>query len=517
MINTLFYRFLNCLLFFLIATTLQANDEDILNNKVNLSKNKGSIYQLLKEVSDQSGYLFIYDSQIINNDQSIKIRKGEYTLREAIYSITGRTDLQIDIIGNHILLRSSHKKELSSSLEEEKIPEEEYPTIRGVLYDQVSGNPIVFGSVNIVSTSIGTISNQNGEFQLVIPDSLIDSHVQFSHIGYESQQIESQFLVGENINFFLEPKIISLQEIVVQVIDPIQVLNNMLDQKENNYSLEPVYMTSFYREGIDHKNKNIDLTEAVLEVYKSGYQYKTDKEQAKLIKKRRIVSKQDNDTIFPRMKSGINSCFILDIMKDVPDFINPENKALYNYTHTGINFIDDRKVNIISFEQKEHIIEPLFQGKLFIEEESGALIEAQLEINPFFANKATNLFIDKKTRSLKIALEEAKYIVSYKLGNDSNYYINHVRGDIHFKVRKKRRLFSTPLHFWFEMVTCKIDTENVKRFSRNERLSLNKVFSETEYSHDKNFWNNFNIILPEEKLQQAIINNLNEVIINNYQ
>jgi len=65
-------------------------------------------------------------------------------------------------------------------------------------------------------------------------------------------------------------------------------------------------------------------------------------------------------------------------------------------------------------------------------------------------------------------------------------YINHIRGDLHFKIKKRRQLFNTNiLHTWFEMVTCKIDTANVNRFSRIESLPTRTVFSDTHFNYDE--------------------------------
>ena len=50
-------------------------------------------------------------------------------------------------------------------------------------------------------------------------------------------------------------------------------------------------------------------------------------------------------------------------------------------------------------------------------------------------------------------------------------------------------LFSNPtLYTWFEMVTCRIDGENVTRFPRAERLPVHTVFSETDFKYDADFW-----------------------------
>ena len=54
------------------------------------------------------------------------------------------------------------------------------------------------------------------------------------------------------------------------------------------------------------------------------------------------------------------------------------------------------------------------------------------------------------------------------------------------------------------MVTCKIDTANVNRFSRIESLPTRPVFSDTHFNYDEGFWGDFNVILPEDKLNEAI-------------
>jgi hypothetical protein len=56
-----------------------------------------------------------------------------------------------------------------------------------------------------------------------------------------------------------------------------------------------------------------------------------------------------------------------------------------------------------------------------------------------------------------------------------------------------------------------VDTNNVTGFSRKERLATRNIFSETKYKYDENFWGAFNVILPEEKLKELIINNLSEI------
>jgi len=511
--NTISCRYIICMFVACLAVNLQAGEwDEVFAKKIKLSTGKGTVYQLLKEVSEQSGYSFIYDSQIIDNNKKVKIRKGAYTLREAIYTITGNDRLTMDVLGSHILLRCiEEKKQAVAPAAQETISEKNL--LRGSIYDSETLAPIMYVTVGITGTTTGTVSNQNGEFQLIIPDAVGSAMLYLSHIGYESQEIETTLLTEQHINFFLKPKVVLLQEVIVSAVNPAQILNDILQHKEQNYALEPVYLTSFYREGIDYKKQNIDLTEAVVQIYKTGCRYNSDHDQVKLIKKRRI-SDQEKHELFPKMKSGINSCLVLDIIKELPDFINPENNSRYAYTFKDMTTIDNRTVDIITFKQKPFVKEFLYTGDIYVESESKALIEIQFEMNPEFVDKATHYFIDRKPRNLNLSLQEAKYIVSYKLAADGIYYINHIRGDIVFKARKKNHLFSSPVHFWFEMVTCKIETEDVQRFPRNDRLSPTRIFAETKHAYDKNFWENFNLILPEERLMETMINNINELVVN---
>ena len=104
----LIYRYIVILcLFFIVPDTLRADGEDVLERMISLPKMKGTVYSLLGNISQQSGYLFIYDSKVVDNDVTVKIRKGERTIRQAIYEITGDTSLEFKVIGTHILITSS--------------------------------------------------------------------------------------------------------------------------------------------------------------------------------------------------------------------------------------------------------------------------------------------------------------------------------------------------------------------------------------------------------------------------
>lgn len=500
-----------CILCFLIgllltaALPVQADDSDILKRIIHLPKSKQTVYHLLGEVSERSGYLFIYDSKVIDNEQIVRIPAGNYTIEDAIRRITGNKELSLRLIGNHILIarqEDNTAKEIAPPLTDSI----RYFKLEGLLRDKFTNEPIPYATVSVSDGSIGSITNQGGEFMLRLPDSLRRSQISFSHLGYQPLEMSGELLAERYSMLSLDPRVVSLQEVVVRIANPLRLLREMQEKIKQNYSQQPVYLTSFYREGVERRHKFVSLTEAVFKIYKTAYNNQNSADQVKLLKMRRISNNQEKDTIIAKMKSGPNASIMLDVIKNMPDFLMPESEVNYPYAfaHADISVIDNRLVNVISFEQRDFITTPLYKGNLYIDSENNALVRADFEINPKYVKDAAGLLVERKSRNLKITPQKVIYTISYKPWNGS-YYINHVRGDLYFKVKRRKQLFgSTPLHIWFEMVTCKAETENVSRFTRKEILPTRTIFSETKFSYDENFWGDFNVIPPEEKLNEAI-------------
>lgn len=164
-----------CFWILLLPTGLLCAGEgdDVLARMIHLSKEKNTVYRLLDKVSEQTGFLFIYDSKLIDNEKTVRIPKGDYTIRQAIYLITGNKELSLRVIGDHILI--SGPQPARQTAIPETIPPKEadnYFIVKGILQDQQTNEPIKAGTIGVLATSIGSITNANGEFRLTLPDSL---------------------------------------------------------------------------------------------------------------------------------------------------------------------------------------------------------------------------------------------------------------------------------------------------------------------------------------------------------
>lgn len=284
------HRFFILLLGLLFITCgMRADGGDVLERMIRLPGMKGTVYSLLGKVSEQSGYLFVYDSKVVNNDIEVKTKRKNCTVRQAIYEIIGDRSLELKVIGHHILILPPAEKIVrKKTVSEEQPALPAYFTITGTLRDKETGDPVVNASVILQGTSIGNITNKNGEFRLHLPDSLKSGNLSFSHLGYVAQNIEAATLIGRDNVLSLEPKIVPLQEVLIRLVEPRKLLREMVERRKENYSSAPVYLTTFYREGVQLKNKFQSLTEAVFKVYKSPLQEINTSDQVKLLKMSRI-------------------------------------------------------------------------------------------------------------------------------------------------------------------------------------------------------------------------------------
>lgn len=492
--------------------------------QIRFPKSRESVYKLLSRISDQSGYLFIYDSEIIDNRRVVKIKPGSYSFEEAVKLAVANDEIAVKTEGKHALL---YKKEeliistlpLSDNINKSKdsvktsVDSILFFTVEATLTDKLTGEPVVFATISVQSSSIGTVSNLNGHFKMQLPDSLENRSIRISHLGYQSVEIPLSMLAGQNITYSLNQKVVPLQEVVIRVVDPLKTVKDMIAKRALNYAHDPVMLTIFYREGVEF-GKNINLTEAVLQIYKTGYRNPVSSEQVKLLKMRKVSNHGVRDTLMAKVKSSIYSFQQLDIVKNLPDFLDPDYIQLYDFRHTDITSIDGRRVLVICFRQKPEIYDALYEGELYIDAESYALIRAKFSLNTEFIKKAADIFVVKKDRMLDVAPESVSYDVDYKLYNGT-YYINHIRGDLNFKIRKRWRMFSSKLKVWFETVNCNTYTGNtptpsepgisgLKQIPPSERISPREILSETTFVYDPDFWGNLNVIMPEYQIIDLI-------------
>jgi len=132
-----------CLLLF-IAARVKADDSGILDRIIRLPKSEMTVYKLLSKITEETGYLFIYDSKLVDNERTVKLKGGKQTVRQAIYSIIGNDNLKLRSVDKHIIIYRPETA-LSISKEEGLCRDSTLSfTLEGTLIDQLSREPIPY-------------------------------------------------------------------------------------------------------------------------------------------------------------------------------------------------------------------------------------------------------------------------------------------------------------------------------------------------------------------------------------
>jgi len=494
-----------CSLLFVNHTFAQ---ESLLDKRISLPKQHISLYNALNLISQKAECLFIYDSQIVENDKRVKLMADNQPLRLILDNILANPDLGYKVIGEHILIYKINKEiriVKNNPLAIITPPSDSLKNIviKGYIYDIENRTAVPYATIGILEDNIGTITNADGFFTLKIPASYSGASLVVSHMGYMNQRIPIQLIGEQKIDIYLTRRIISIQEVIIRYIDPNVIVEKAMEYRKFNNNTEPVYTTSFYREGVQKNDRYVSFSEAVFKVYKSAYTLSENFDQVKLLKSRKIENSVLKDTVFLKLKAGVMAALQLDIVKSVPDFLDQSEPSRYTYTYSDLISYNSQDAYAITFVQKEDVTDALYKGTMYIDKENYAILGADFEINPNYLDKAAENLILKKSKRLIVKLEKIKYSISYKPFG-GKYYLNHIRCDLLLKTRFRNHLLSDNFSTFIEFATCKIDTLNVEKFEKREVLKPGIVFSDAYYTKDEAFWADYNIIAPEEKLSEAL-------------
>lgn len=474
----------------------------VLQQTVVLERQYSTIYSVLNQISNQTGYYFVYSTEILDSDKKVRLRTGDMPLIAWLNKIIDDPQVDYYIIDNHILVYRPEGN-VAAIQEDDGYPEKRELIIRGRILDENSRTPLPFATVGIKDRATGIITNSDGVFTLKLSEDDINSQIFVSHIGFLTQSIPVKLFQNDKVDILLETDYISIQEVMIRYYDPVVIVNAAREKIVDNYSDEPVYLLNFYREGVMRSNRFINYSEALFQIYKSPYTRKFERDQVRLLQSRTISNIDQTDTLILKIRAGIRSSLELDFVKNIPDFINKEFLHEYDFTKADIVSRDGARAYAIAFKQKSNITQPLYTGILYIDMESLAFLGADFEVHPKYINKARDKFITRQNRSYRASVEKAAYTVSYKYF-DGNYHLNHVRADLHLRYRRRYQIFGNNYHVFVEMATSRIDTNDVNRFDRGDALRTDRVFIDGNHSYDPDFWSNYSIIAPEDHITQAI-------------
>ena len=496
--------------FSLTALLIQVNaaftQVPLLEKPISIPKQNTTLYEALNLISRKADCLFIYESETIESDKKVKLHADNQPLVKVLDKLLANPDLQYKVLGKHILIFNSGKSSQPAITIKQDVKVQDSVRnilINGHIYDKENKAAIPYATIGIVEENIGTVTNNDGFFAIKIPALFAGTSLIVSHLGFMSQAIPVSLINEQQVDLYLDRRVISIQEVIIRYIDPLIIIEKALELRKLNNALEPAYLTTFYREGVQKNKKYVSYSEAVFKIYKSPYTAGEHADQVKLLKSRKVQDVNPRDTVLLKLKAGVQSALQLDIVKSVPGFLDQALPAEYTYKYSDLVSFNSKDAYAITFEQKPGLDKALYTGTVYIEKEGFALLGADFEINPSYLDIAARDLVLKKSSRLIVKLEKISYSLSYMPYN-GKYYLGHVRCDIRLKTRLRNHLSADNFYTFLELATCNIDTAAVIKFPKQELLKPGVVFSDQPYHNNDAFWGDFNTITPEAKLSEAL-------------
>lgn len=247
----------------------------------------------------------------------------------------------------------------------------------GKVVDANTLEPLPAAHIIIKGTYQGTIANADGEYTLRI-DSL-PAVITARFLGYKTKEYE--ILPEQNLihDFFMEEAFLEMEEITVTGEDPaISIMREVINRKKIwRENLSTYRVDAFSRQQLKTDTSIVSISESISEAF-------WDKERGnrEILKSRRQTANIEGSNNFAGVSYLPNFYDDnLDIVEfDVVGVTNPKALSYYNFELVNFSKIDDKIIYEIDVTSKRKL-QPLFEGKIFVQDIDYAIIAVRLKPN----------------------------------------------------------------------------------------------------------------------------------------
>ncbi len=482
------------LLFGLNLTVLA--QQAILNKPVSVSFRGISADSSLSLLQSKIGVDLTYNARFVSRNKLMNADFDSIPLSIVLDSIFGNPLLSYKIIDRQLVVvpQAQMTPETDST----------YTCLRftGQIIDDENRKPLPYSSVSILHKSLGVISNHDGFFVFQLPDNYKNDTLVISHLGYYEKKIPvTDLQTFQHIE--LHEKIVSLPEILIRNTSALGLVKKALSNISPNYITSPFTLRAFYREIVKKNKKYMSYTEALIDIYKRPLRPSLYKDQVKVLKQRKFTDIERRDTVIFKLKGGLDAVLQLDVIRNRPDFMLWGGLHNYVYSIQDITLLAGHLVYVISFYPRSDMVLPAFDGEMYIDAVSLAMVQIQFHYGRKSLKMMKVRYVLKSNSHVHAFPVSVRYLVSYKSFN-GKYYIHHILGDIGFRVKKKQHWLRSGYEVSFEMMSTDINNLHPARFAAAETVKTKKIFSDFIPGYDFAYWKDANVMVPEPDINKVL-------------
>lgn len=179
--------------------------------KIDLQLRNSTVGMILKSIEQNSEFIFIYDTQLVDTRIEKNITTRGATIEEILAELFGETRIAWHIDDRQVFLyKKDELKQLEFLRSVAAVEQPQKKDFTGSVKDE-GGFPLPGVSVIIKGTTIGTVTDTNGAFHLSIPASA--RTLVFSFIGMKQQEVS---IAGKNsVSIVMQEESVGVEEVVI--------------------------------------------------------------------------------------------------------------------------------------------------------------------------------------------------------------------------------------------------------------------------------------------------------------
>jgi len=380
----------------------------------------------------------------------------------------------------------------------------DFIAVNGVVKELRTNKKLAYVNVRYLEQNVSTITNVDGEFTIKIKKKTDEKgRLEFTCLGYTNLVVPIHGQAIKDTVIFLTQGAIVLNPVSIYSGDPKKIVEQAVQRVEDNYNSAAAAFSGFYRETIKKRNNYVNISEAVMNIYKTPYAKGISADRVFVEKGRQLADYSRYDTVLVKFEGGPWITIQLDVVKNNDFFLTEQDIPLYRYTMEQSVIIDDRPHFTISFAPWQIKRESLFYGTMYIDQESLTFSRVEFHLSMQNKSMVTEVILKKKPFTMRFTPEEVSYMCVYKQHNGKSY-LYYTRNEMQFKCDWKRKLFSTRYTIVSEAVITGI-RQVTELPAGKPSFKKNQVFSDNVQNfYDENFWQDYTIIDPTESLESAV-------------
>jgi hypothetical protein len=399
---------------------------------------------------------------------------------------------------------------------------QDFITIRGRVTDASTGDPLPFAQLMLSVSALGTSTNDDGLFTLIIPVQFREDTLRVAYMGYELQKIPVRAFEKKPLEIRLASRAIQLAEVEVIGLTPQEVIRRAIEHIPENYGSDSVLLTAYARVRKIVGNRLAECTEAILQDLKDGYYVYPQKDLRKkhersnfpLLLKGRV--KSDTNLVnsmgdVGRQAFCLSCFFVLDVAEMYHNTALDENMFKdYDYRMKEIVDTSGRKIYHITYDQKDGLNEMFYSGEIFISAASFAIEKMVYKpslkaYDQYEKTKMRRPYMVNGTPGWIMEMPMGENVITYGVRN-GRWSLSSIRTDYAMTFvdtqsgRKLRYQYKSDL----VVTNAQWDKKTVRAFRGNKSLGVNQRWDQLAGEADPTFWAQYNYLPVEKSLGKEI-------------